>query len=77
LRKTHDELQHGDAKFTEDQRTFQRCSLVQEVFSAETAEEPRQLGWLVAAAHPDVFTFLQPELVELLEERVPQHLPTI
>ena len=26
---------------------------------------------------PDVFTFLQPELVELLEQRVPQHLPTI
>ena len=26
---------------------------------------------------PDDFTFLQPELVELLEQRVPQHLATI
>lgn len=30
---------------------------------------------LVCLDIPDDFTFLQPELVELLEARVPQHLP--
>jgi predicted protein tyrosine phosphatase len=52
--------------------------------------DPEQRRWLESTftAHPalprvicldipDVFTFLQPELVELLEQRVPQHLATI
>jgi predicted protein tyrosine phosphatase len=35
------------------------------------------LGRVVCLDIPDDFTFLQPELVELLEQRVPQHLATI
>ena len=35
------------------------------------------LGRIVCLNIPDVFTFLQPELVELLEERVPLHLAAI
>ena len=35
------------------------------------------LARVVCLDIPDVFTFLQPELVELLELRVPQHLATI
>lgn len=40
------------------------------------AEHPA-LGRVVCLDIPDDFTFLQPELVELLEQRVPQHLATI
>ena len=35
------------------------------------------LGRIACLNIPDVFTFLQPELVELLEERVPLHLAAI
>jgi predicted protein tyrosine phosphatase len=37
------------------------------------AEHPA-LAKIVCLDIPDVFAFLQPELVQLLEERVPQHL---
>jgi predicted protein tyrosine phosphatase len=33
------------------------------------------LGKVVCLDIPDDFTFLQPELIQLLEERVPPHLP--
>ena len=35
------------------------------------------LARVVCLNIPDDFTFLQPELVELLQQRVPQHLATI
>jgi predicted protein tyrosine phosphatase len=37
-------------------------------------EEHPALARIVCLDIPDVFTFLQPELVKLLEEKVPQHL---
>ena len=40
---------------------------------ATFADHP-SLGKVVCLDIPDVFTFLQPELVQLLEERVPTHL---
>lgn len=39
-----------------------------------TFEGHPSLTRVVCLEIPDVFTFLQPELVELLEQRVPQHL---
>lgn len=37
-------------------------------------EGHRALSKVVCLDIPDVFSFLQPELVKLLEEKVPQHL---
>jgi predicted protein tyrosine phosphatase len=42
----------------------------------EFKEQPA-LARVVCRDIPDVFTFLQPEFVELLEQRVPQHLAMI
>jgi predicted protein tyrosine phosphatase len=42
----------------------------------EFKEHPA-LTRIVCLDIPDIFTFLQPELVELLKERVPQHLTAI
>ncbi len=41
---------------------------------ATTFEQHPALSKIVCLDIPDVFTFLQPELVRLLEEKVPQHL---
>ena len=39
-----------------------------------TFEQHTALSKVVCLEIPDVFTFLQPELVKLLQEKVPQHL---